>query len=136
MISPTARALTFYALALQLELQGAITAAAKWPLLIAYLLAVSSAEVVTAIVNPIAGLVLHLAILMALLWNGARAPSDSERGLFFCLTLAPIIRLSSLTLPLARLPLLYWYGLAAAPVLLAVLAASRNLGYSRQDLGL
>ncbi|MBV8087738.1 MAG: CPBP family intramembrane metalloprotease [Chloroflexi bacterium] len=126
------RALGFYLLSAQLQL-GRVRQ--LW-MLLAYLLAIALAEVVTAIVDPIAGLGFHLAILLGLLWNGARAQSDAERGMFFCLTLAPVIRMSSLALPLSHLPLLYWYALAAAPVLLAVLGAARNLGYSRQDLAL
>jgi membrane protease YdiL (CAAX protease family) len=101
-----------------------------------FLVAISLAEVTTAVVNPRAGLVGHALILFGLLFYGARTRDESRRALFWGLSLVPLIRLLSLSLPLAGFPVLYWYAIISVPVWAATVVAARTLGYSRQDLGL
>jgi membrane protease YdiL (CAAX protease family) len=52
------------------------------------------------------------------------------------LALAPLIRLLSLSLPLGDVPVVYWYAIISGPVFAATFTAARELGYSRQDVGL
>jgi membrane protease YdiL (CAAX protease family) len=56
--------------------------------------------------------------------------------LALALTLAPLIRLLSLSLPLIRFPQAAWYPIVAVPLLIAAWIVIRLLGVSRQDLGL
>ena len=81
-----------------------------------FLVAISLAEVTTVVVNPRAGLVGHALILFGLLFYGARTRDESRRALFWGLSLVPLIRLLSLSLPLAGFPVLYWYAIISVPV--------------------
>jgi uncharacterized protein len=101
----------------------------------AYLLAVAAAEVLTSR-NPQLGLIIHAAILLALLVQGAWATDSQRRALLWTLALVPLIRLVSLTLPLGPLPPIYWYVVIGIPLFLGSLLAARALHYSRHDLGL
>jgi hypothetical protein len=47
-----------------------------------------------------------------------------------------MIRIASLSLPLPQVPIVYWYLLAPAPIVLGAMAAVRIIGLSRLDLGL
>jgi CAAX protease family protein len=105
-------------------------------LLWAYLLLISAAEIVTSVVNPQAGLTLHALLLVGLTFFGASGQLSQERRLALALTLAPLIRLLSLALPLIRFPQLTWYPIVAVPLLLATWIVVRLLGLSRQQLGL
>ncbi len=101
-----------------------------------YLGALAAAEVVTAVVNPPIGLVLHALILMAALFHGARTEVEALRALLLALSLAPLIRILSLSLPLAGIPVRYWYAIVGLPVCAATFVIARTLEYSRRDLGL
>lgn len=59
-----------------------------------------------------------------------------NRKLALALTLAPLIRLLSLSLPLTRFPQIAWYPIVAVPLFLAAWVVIRLLGISRQTLGL
>jgi membrane protease YdiL (CAAX protease family) len=99
------------------------------------LAAIVIAEVVSATVDTRFGFNLHMFIVFVLLARGIEAP-PKERALLWGLTLLPLIRILSLSLPLANIPNIYWYAIIGAPVLTATLLAASALGYSRRDLGL
>lgn len=103
---------------------------------LAYLLAISVAETATAAGSPRLGLPIHGLILLALLVHGAVAEDLARRALLWGLSLAPLIRILSLSLPLAGLPVLYWYAIISVPVFAATIATIRVLGYSWRDVGL
>ena len=88
---------------------------------IAYLAAITIAELLVAFVSPTWGFVAHGVILTILLVDGAGTPEPAERRLLLSLTIAPIIRISSLTLPLTPFDRQWWYALVSLP--LANLAA-------------
>jgi uncharacterized protein len=97
---------------------------------------VFAAELATSLLDVRAGLVLHGALLIVLLLQVARADESGLRTLFLGLTLVPIVRIVSLSLPLAQYPVLYWYLIVSVPLFAAVWTAARSLGYSWRDLGL
>jgi uncharacterized protein len=107
---------------------------ARGPILVLVMLTV--AEYVTAAVDPRIGLPAHAAILATLVVLGACTPDASRRELYWSLTLAPIIRIGSLSLPLGRLPLLAWYPLIGVPIFASAFLTIRKLGYTRKQLGL
>lgn len=111
-----------------------LRAPALVPLL--YLAGVALAELLTAAVEPRLGLPLHALLLLALLGHGALVAEGPRRALLWALALAPLIRILSLSLPVASFPLVYWYAIISLPVFAAAFAAARTLGYSRRDLGL
>jgi len=100
------------------------------------LLLVTVAEVLTSVVSAQLGLLAHAILLVGLTLYGAVGKLDENRKLALALTLAPLIRLLSLSLPLTRFPQIAWYPIVAVPLLLATWIVIRLLGVSRQELGL
>lgn len=100
-----------------------------------YLALISAAEVLT-ILNHWAGLILHSLILIALLFHGATTRQTGPRRFLIVLTLAPLIRILSISLPLRNLPLIFWYMAIGGLLFVAALFALRvtNLGARRIGL--
>jgi membrane protease YdiL (CAAX protease family) len=119
-------------------LAGALARLAAQPLWLfwAQLAAIGCAELLIALVSPHLGQLLHLGVLLTLLAQAVYGESEPRRGLALALTLAPLTRLLSLTLPLSRLPPLLWYPLVGGPLLVAAWMVVRTLGLSGGELGL
>ena len=101
-----------------------------------YLLAITAAELVTALVNPIGGIAFHGVILFALLPHSAIASPHPNYKLYLSLSLAPMIRILSLSMPLAGIPQIYWYPIISIPLLVAILIVITRLNYRRWEVGL
>ena len=56
--------------------------------------------------------------------------------LLLSLAFAPLIRLLSLSLPLAGFPILYWYFIISVPLFVATFLAVRVLNFSGKEIGL
>ncbi len=100
-----------------------------------YAVGIGIAELLV-IVNPRAGVLLHMLILAGLLINSAAAYGQPRSKLYVALILGPLIRILSLSLPLAQFPMIYWYAAVSLPLLTAALVAARLNGYSLADVGL
>lgn len=100
------------------------------------LVAVTLAELVTSAVHPQFGMLLHAALLIGLTIYGAFGETTPTRRLSLALTLAPLIRLLSLSLPLIRFPQAAWYPIVAVPLLIAAFVVVKLLELKRGDLGL
>lgn len=96
----------------------------------------TAAELLTAAFSIRLGLVAHSALLALLVMLGAWTDSSAKRELYWSLTLAPLIRIGSLALPLGTLPLIFWYPLIGVPIFTAAFVTARRLGYTRAQLGL
>src|SRR5262245_46167178 len=105
-------------------------------LLWGYLLLITVAEIVTSAVQPQLGMIIHALLLVGLTLHGATGQLTQERKLALALTLAPLIRLLSLALPLTRFPQVAWYPIVAIPLLIATWMVIRLLGLPRRELGL
>ena len=103
---------------------------------LAYLAAIAVAEILVTFAPPRVGLVAHSAVLLLVLIHAARVDGKKEQAFLVSLAFAPLIRILSLSLPLADLPLLYWYPITSIPLFAAVLIAAPTLGYRWPDLGL
>ncbi|MFQ5925038.1 MAG: lysostaphin resistance A-like protein [Dehalococcoidia bacterium] len=101
-----------------------------------YLLAIAGAELVTALGNPIGGIVFHAIILVALILHASLTREPSDRRLFLSLSLAPLIRVLSLSMPLTDFPQIYWYLIVAIPLFAATFVIIRMLNYRRSEVGL
>jgi membrane protease YdiL (CAAX protease family)/tetratricopeptide (TPR) repeat protein len=101
-----------------------------------YLVLFLAAEIFAAGVDSRIAITLDALILLALIHHGARTEDEAERAFLWTLALVPIIRILALSLPLARIPVLYWYGIISVPILAAVTITAHTLGYSPRDLGL
>jgi membrane protease YdiL (CAAX protease family)/tetratricopeptide (TPR) repeat protein len=103
---------------------------------LAYLAAIAVAEILTAFAPARTGLVAHAAVLLVVMIHAARVEGKKEQAFLVSLAFAPLIRVVSLSLPLADLPLLYWYLITSIPLFAAALIAAPTLGFSWPDLGL
>jgi membrane protease YdiL (CAAX protease family) len=101
-----------------------------------YLAGIALAELLISFAPPRVGLVAHAAVLLGMLIHAARVDGKKEQAFLVSLAFAPLIRIVSLSLPLADLPLLYWYPITSIPLFAAALVAAPTLGYAWPDLGL
>lgn len=105
-------------------------------LLWGYLLLVTVAELVTALLSAQLGQVILVLLLGWLALHGALGPRGAASRLALALTLAPLIRILSISLPLAAFPQLAWYPLVAIPLLIASGMIIRQLALAPRALGL
>ncbi len=108
----------------------------RFAIALAYLAVIALAEVVHTFVDLRLGLVLHGALLVVLLLHAALASEYPYHRLLLALALAPLIRMSSLAVPLLRFPQLYWYLIISVPLFIGAGLTARALGLSREQLGL
>ncbi len=103
---------------------------------IIYLLAVTIAEVITIFIQPLWGIVCHAVILAALIVHSAVVDKHLSRQLLLSLALVPLVRIISLSVPLAGIPQLLLYPIVYVPLLVSALVVVRILGYGRNEVGL
>jgi membrane protease YdiL (CAAX protease family) len=103
---------------------------------VVYLVLIALAELVTTFAEPRVGLTLHGMLLLILLLHAALVSRHGYHRLLLSLTLAPVIRILSLSLPLVGFPLLYWYAVISVPLFVATILLVRILQFSRLELGL
>ena len=103
---------------------------------LAYLGAVTLAELLTTFVHPQLGLVLHAVLLLVLMAHAAMTWERPHYQVLLVLIFAPLIRMLSLSLPLGRFSVVYWYFITSVPLFAAALMAGRILNFSRRELGL
>ena len=106
------------------------------PTALAYLLALAAAEVLTTLIEPRVGLVVHGTLLLILLFHTALRWEHPSHRLLLSLAFAPLIRMLSLSMPLTRFPLVYWYFIVSVPLFAAAIIALRMLNFSRAGIGL
>lgn len=101
-----------------------------------YLAAIAAAEFVSALVNPLWGVVAHIAILGGLLAEATYRRCPQQRAFFLSLTLAPLIRVVSLSLPLGYVPQRWWYALASIPLFAAAFVLIRTIPLTHRQIAL
>lgn len=99
-------------------------------------MALTLAEAVTTLSEARIGMVLHGLLLLAVFLLAAIYHDGPQAAFMYAMTLGPLIRLTSLSLPLPRFDLVYWYALVGLPLILAAFFAMRNNHLSRADVGL
>lgn len=106
-------------------------------LFLLYLILIVMAELVTSFVDISYGLFLHAIILVSLFTLSAVLHQRSSiSSMLQSLSLAPLIRILSLSLPLAYFPEYAWYVVAGIPVLVAAIIMVRLQDLSLKDIGL
>jgi membrane protease YdiL (CAAX protease family) len=91
---------------------------------------------ITALVDSLAGVILHAVILSALIVHSSMAPNKSFGKLYLALAIVPLIRIVTLAMPLAQFMPIYQYLVASIPVLIASLIAIRVLELTPSEIGL
>jgi membrane protease YdiL (CAAX protease family) len=92
-----------------------------------YLVLLGLAEVVTVFLSPHVGMVLDLLLLLLLLVHAALVWQRPVHRLLIGLAFVPLIRVVSLSLPLAGIPLVFWYLATSIPLFAAILVTLRLL---------
>ncbi|MFH1381573.1 MAG: type II CAAX endopeptidase family protein [Chloroflexota bacterium] len=105
-------------------------------LAVAYLLAISIAETITVLVQPVWGIIAYILILFALVVHAALTSQRPQQQIFLSVALVPLIRVISLAMPLATIPQIWWYPIIYVPLLGAAIMVMRVLGYKAKDVGL
>jgi len=100
------------------------------------LVALTAAEVLTVYLQLMAGVICHGILLIVFIVQAALAPDRAQRNLFMVLCLSPLIRILSLSMPLAPIPQIYWYLLIYGPLLAATVMVMLNTGLSPREVGL
>ena len=103
---------------------------------LAYLFALAIAEILTAWVAPLAGLVLHSLIFGALLLHASLGAQGRGERFLLSLALVPLIRLLSLTIPFQQFPTSLWHLLIGVPLSAGVYLAARQGRFTVGMLGL
>lgn len=103
---------------------------------VAALAAIAVAELLTTWSDPRLGLAMHGLILVGLFVVSMQTRWREAWVFVLSLAFAPLIRILSMSLPLTRFPILYWYLITSVPLFAAVWAAGRSLGYSWRGLGM
>ena len=102
----------------------------------AILIAIVIAELVTALVSPIWGMALHAASFVLLIALASFGPRTADRKLYLTISLAPLIRVLSLSMPLVGFAQINWYLIISVPLLAATFFVVRMVRYGRSDIGL
>ena len=105
-------------------------------LAVGYLFVLTLTELFTLIVNPQVGLWANSVILVILIVHTTLVWRRPYYKLFLSLIFVPLIRLVSLSMPLAGFPLIYWYLVTSVPLLAASFLIARLAGFSGRQIGL
>ena len=103
---------------------------------IVYLLAITIAEVISVYVVPVWGIACHIIILVTVILRSALTSGQTHQQLLLSLALVPLIRIISLSIPLANIPQVWWYPIIYAPLLVAAFEVMHILGYGLGQIGL
>ena len=87
------------------------------------------AELVTVYGNPLWGMAGHALILILVIVQAAVDTRYPHRPLLLGLALVPLVRIISLTMPLADIPQMWWYPIIYAPLLAAAIVVMRFSNY-------
>ncbi len=101
----------------------------------AYLGILILAESLTAFVEPGLGLLVHCALLAGLIYYSTVSQHMPTRRLLVSLTVTPLIRIVSLSLPLGGFDVIYWYLITAIPLFASIFIVRRALGFSWSSIG-
>ncbi len=105
--------------------------------LIAYGAAFTVAELITVLVHPMWGVVLHIVLLAAIIAHSSidSRLTQQNRQLILSMALVPLVRILSLTMPLINIPQTAWYPVIYTPLVAAGFVVARISGYSLKDIG-
>ena len=111
--------------------------------LLLYLLAITVAEAIVIMLEPALGLVTssiigiscHVVILFVVILDAALTDRYYHERLVLSLAIVPLIRIVSLSLPLAEIPQVWQYPIIYVPLLAAAIVLMRILEYKPRELG-
>jgi membrane protease YdiL (CAAX protease family) len=102
-----------------------------------YIAAIGIAEYVCNYLSGVAGIIVYFIILTLLIYTGMIETNQSQRKLWFALSLVPVIRIVGNATPL--LPpfnIIVWYLVISVPIVISIIIASRIIRFNINDVGL
>lgn len=106
------------------------------PIALGYLAIITVAELLTVFITVRVGILLYMGTLLFLLLHTARRLEWPDHRLWASLTLVPLIRIISLSLPLTSFSLIYWFFFTSIPLFAAAFMVMRLLDLRRRNVGL
>lgn len=104
--------------------------------MLGYVSALALAELLALWVNSVASVIAHALLVLVLLTHYARQREAVYRRVLPVLLLAPLLRLLSLSLPVAVVPRVYWAALSGVPLWIGVVLTARTVQLSAGASGL
>jgi uncharacterized protein len=101
-----------------------------------YLLTIAAAEIVTVYIHPVWGVMCHVAVFVSLIIYSITTRNINLHRMLLSLSLAPLVRIISLSMPLSSVPKIWWYPIIYAPLLAAALVVIRLLSLKRVTIGI
>jgi hypothetical protein len=105
-------------------------------LCLVYLVAIAVAELVTALVSQLGGIIFHFVILIALIISSTVFAKSQFQRLFLSLGLAPLIRILNFSAPLSQFSEIYWYLFVSIPLLAGIFIIIRIVNFQPGEIGL
>ncbi len=101
-----------------------------------YLLAITIAETITVTIEPLWGVISHIIVLTVIVLRSALNSRQIQQQLLLSLALVPLVRIISLSMPLANIPQIWWYPIIYTPLLVVTIIVARILHLRINDIGL
>jgi uncharacterized protein len=101
-----------------------------------YFIAIALAEVLTIYLYPLVGVIIYSVILIAFIIESVFIPDTKQRKLVLALSLVPLVRILSLSMPLGLLSIVYRFPLIYLPLLSATIVVIWITGLKPIDVGL
>lgn len=105
-------------------------------LLLVYLAALVSAELVTTIWSMELGFAIYTCILLALLFHSSLVKEQNFSHLLLSLMALPIIGMIGLSIPIMNVKLIFWFPIIAVPIFAASYAIMKVQGLGLKHVGL
>lgn len=105
-------------------------------ILLAYLIAIITAEIAINYSQIELGLTLEVIILFALLINLSISESYSFSNLLMAMMVLPIIRIIGLSVPMMQIEHLYWFPIVSIPLFAASYTLIKAQNLNRENIGL
>lgn len=101
-----------------------------------YLLGISLAELGIAYFSPSLGIAVHAFIFVGLFVHATLTSHHPSHKFYLSLALVPLLRILSVSMPLARFPLIYWFIITSLPLIIAIFMVLRLLRLPWREIGL
>ena len=101
-----------------------------------YLIAIAGAEIITALVSQVGGMIFHFVLLVSIVLGSALVGNHPSHRLFLALGLAPLIRILNFSMPLTQFSEVYWFLIVSIPLFVGILVIIRLLNIQPDDIGL
>lgn len=118
------------------HLASASPARYHWLLLLAYIIGLFLAEISTSYLSVPTGLGVHAIILFILFLHSSSAPNEKFKRLLNSMMVLPLLRIMGLSMPIVKIPQVYWFIIIAIPLFAASYTLMKIQRLGIKDVGL